>query len=118
MAERPGAVLTVLDLEKIAGGDPRQIVDLVESFAEDHSVEHRQILDLNAAHSLLSPRVKAIMGSDLVESSQAGEDASTESLNRAQALLSELGKSCSTCRTWSIARPPGPRPTVCSSWAP
>ena len=92
MAERPGTFLTVRDLEKIAGGDPRQIVDLVESFAEDHSVEHRQTLDLNAAHSLLSPRVKAIMGSDLVESSQAGEDASTESLDRAQALLSELGK--------------------------
>ena len=92
MAERSGASLTVRDLEKIAGGDPRQAVDLVESLAEDHSVEQRQTLDLNAAHSLLSPRVKAIMGSDLVESSQAGGDASTESLDRAQALLSELGK--------------------------
>jgi len=123
MAERPGASVTVRDLEKIAGGDPRQIVDLVESFAEDHSVEHRQTLDLNAAHSLLSPRVKAIMGSDLAESSQAGEDASTESLDRAQALLSELGKKLFdvpyvTCRTWSIVRPPGPRPTACSSWVP
>ena len=68
MAERPGALLTVQNLEKIVEGDPRQIVDLVESFAEDHNVEHRQTLDLNAAHSLLSPRVKAIMGSDLVES--------------------------------------------------
>ena len=29
MAERPGAFLTVQDLEKIAGGDPRQIVDSV-----------------------------------------------------------------------------------------
>ena len=33
MAERPGTFLTVRDLEKIAGGDPRQIVDLVESLA-------------------------------------------------------------------------------------
>ena len=115
MAEkRPGASLTVRDLEKIAGGDPSQVVDLVESLAEDHSVEQRHTLDLNAAHSLLSPRVKAIMGSDLVESSQAGGDASTESLDRAQALLSELGKKLFDVPY--VEWPPGLRPTACSSW--
>ncbi len=93
MAEkRPGASLSIGDLERIAGEDPRHVVDLVESLTEDHSVEQGQILDLNAAHSLLSPRAKAIMASDLMESSQAGGDASTDSLDRAQALLAELGK--------------------------
>jgi glycine hydroxymethyltransferase len=90
--QRPGASPTVDDLERMTGGDPGRVVDLVESLTEAHNAEHRRILDLNAAHSLLSPKVKAVMASDLMESSQAGGDASTESLDRAQALLSEMGK--------------------------
>jgi glycine hydroxymethyltransferase len=93
MAEqRPGASLTTGDLETATSGDPGRVVELVESLTEDHNAEYRRILDLNAAHSLLSPKVKAIMASDLMESSQAGGDSSTESLDRAQALLVEMGK--------------------------
>ncbi len=90
--ERPGASLAADDLERMTGGDPRSVVDLVESLTEDHNAEQRRILDLNAAHSLLSPKVKAIMASDLMESTQAGEHGSTEALDRAQAMLSEMGK--------------------------
>ena len=93
MAEqRPGASLTIGDLETGTGGDPGRVVELVESLTEDHNAEYSRILDLNAAHSLLSPKVKAIMASDLMESSQAGGDSSTKSLDRAQALLVEMGK--------------------------
>ena len=93
MAEqRPGASLTIGDLETATSGDPGRVVELVESLTEDHNAEYSRILDLNAAHSLLSPKVKAIMASDLMESSQAGGDSSTESLDRAQALLVEMGK--------------------------
>ncbi len=90
--ERPGTPLTADDLERMTVGDPRSVVDLVESLAEEHNAEQRRILDLNAAHSLLSPKVKAVMASDLMESTQAGGNGSTEALDRAQALLSEMGK--------------------------
>ena len=90
--ERPGASLTADDLERVTGGDPRSVVDLVESLAEEHNAEQRRILDLNAAHSLLSPKVKAVMASDLMESTQAGGNGSTEALDRSQAVLSEMGK--------------------------
>ena len=91
MAE-PGALPTIDDLERMADGDPRRVVDVVESLTRDHCAEQRLILDLNAAHSLLSPRVKAVMASDLMESTQAGGDSGTVPLDRAQALLVELGK--------------------------
>ena len=88
-----GASITAADLERVAREeDPRRIADLVDSLAGEHTTWLEHSLDLVAAHSVLSPRAKAIMRSELIESDKAAGHTGGGTLDRIEALLVELAK--------------------------
>ena len=95
---RTGPSMSIGEVEQMAREqDPRRIVDLVESLTEEHNSWHEHSLNLVASHNLVSPKAKALLRSDLIDSGSSGaigarSHTGTVLLDSIETLLVELAK--------------------------
>jgi glycine hydroxymethyltransferase len=97
MAEDTTAI-SLEEVKKLAWeGDALQAAELVARLGEDHVAWHEHSLNLVASHNVMSPKAKAIMHTDLIESTSAGVISARSHtggvfLDRIETLLVELAK--------------------------